>query len=78
MWTAERPRSAGLKLQILELKQEDLDRIKTSKQRRTLMRTIKKIENSTPSSLYILQLSFGAILLTDFIQNGARNHAKHE
>jgi len=38
MWTAERPRSA-------ELKQEDLDRIQTTKQRRTLIRIIKKIAN---------------------------------
>ena len=46
MWAAERPRSAELKLQILELKQEDGDRIKTrKKQRRTLIRIIKNIEN---------------------------------
>ena len=45
MWTAERRQSAELKLQILELKQEDSDRIKTSKQRRTLIRIIKNIEN---------------------------------
>jgi len=64
MWTAERPRSAELKLQILELKQKDLDRIKTRKQRRTLIRIIKKIENWTPFTLYILQLSLGAVLLT--------------
>jgi len=64
MWTAERRRSAELKLQILELKQEDLDRIKTSKERRTPIRIIKKIENSTPFAPYILQLSFGAVLLT--------------
>jgi len=57
MWTAERPRSA-------ELKQEYLDRIKTRQQRRTLIRIIKKIENSTLFALYILQLSLGAVLLT--------------
>jgi len=51
MWTAERHRSAELKLQILELKQEHLDRIKRKKQRRTLIRIIKNIENSTPFAL---------------------------
>ena len=51
MWTAERPRSAELKLQILELKQEDSDRIKKRKQRRTPIRIIKNIENSTPFAL---------------------------
>jgi len=57
MWTAEGPRSA-------ELKQEDLETKKTSKQRRTLIRIIKKIENWTPFAPYILQLSFDAVLLT--------------
>ena len=32
--------------------------------RRTLIRIIKEIENSTPFALKILQLSFGAVLLT--------------
>jgi len=51
MWTAERPRSVELKLQILKLKQEDLDRIKTSKESRTLIKIIKEIENSAPFAL---------------------------
>jgi len=64
MWTAERPGSAELKLQVSELKQQHLETIKTTKQRRSLIRIIKKIENWKPFALYILQSSFGVVLLT--------------